>query len=320
MLSFTGSRISPHLVKKSNGTLIALSVPIAREGAQTYRLSELGVGTSDEPVTVIRPASEVFDKTAIASFEGCPIVDEHPGRFLDPSNWAGYSRGHAQNIRPGPESPDGRLLLADLVVHDGDLIAKIENGKRGISCGYECEYVPNSDGTYSQRRIRGNHIAVVPEPRAGEHVRINDGVPTYDVADFAEIARRYHRQNVLSVSPAPRVRTHAPMEVIDMGGRDWGKMTPEQMIREITSIRDGALGGELHAIENDANFAAELMRSGVGPGTFAAELAKRNAAYASYQSDAERGAAFEEEARAAGAKMQGRCVDAAPVRIHRRGR
>ena len=54
------------------------------------------------------------------------------------------------------------------------LITKIKNGKREISCGYDCLWVPTADDAYEQREIRGNHIAVVDKGRAGHKVAIRD--------------------------------------------------------------------------------------------------------------------------------------------------
>ena len=65
-------------------------------------------------------------------------------------------------------------MIADLHIHDRDLINAIQNGKREISCGYECDYVQNEDGTYSQKKIRGNHVAVVERGRAGKRAAILD--------------------------------------------------------------------------------------------------------------------------------------------------
>ena len=65
-------------------------------------------------------------------------------------------------------------LLADIIVKDATTISKIENGTREISCGYDCEYVLTGDGTYGQKNIRGNHIALVANGRAGDAVRILD--------------------------------------------------------------------------------------------------------------------------------------------------
>lgn len=82
-----------------------------------------------------------------------------------------YTEGTAQNIRRSADEKD--LLIADLIIYDKELIKKIEEGKREISCGYECDYVL-VDGTYCQTNIRGNHIAVVDAGRAGHRVRIKD--------------------------------------------------------------------------------------------------------------------------------------------------
>ena len=85
--------------------------------------------------------------------------------------------GHAQNIRRGSgEWKD--FMIADLHIHDRDLINAIQNGKREISCGYECDYVKNEDGTYSQKYIRGNHVAVVDRGRAGKRAAILDSDKT----------------------------------------------------------------------------------------------------------------------------------------------
>jgi hypothetical protein len=167
MLAFCGSKISPHMLKTTGDALVCLGVPIARDGTQEYRASELGV-TNDRTVTVFRPADEVFDPAAVASFEGTPVTDDHPPHLLTPTTWSAYARGHLQNVREGTRDSDGnRCLVGDLVIHDANLIANITSGKREISCGYTCEYHPETDGSYVQRKIRGNHVAIVATGRAG---------------------------------------------------------------------------------------------------------------------------------------------------------
>ena len=78
-----------------------------------------------------------------------------------------------QNVRRG-SGEDRDKLICDLVVYDAALIAKIDAGKREISCGYECKYIERDDGTYGQMDIIGNHVAVVEEGRAGHEVAIRD--------------------------------------------------------------------------------------------------------------------------------------------------
>ena len=91
--------------------------------------------------------------------------------MVTPENSNKYTKGTTRNVRRSSSEND--MLIADIVVYDADVIKEIEEGKREISCGYECDYV-ESDGTYCQTNIRGNHVALVDAGRAGHRVRIKD--------------------------------------------------------------------------------------------------------------------------------------------------
>lgn len=171
MRAFYGDRFSPNMTKTPEGFLVCHNVPIARTGAQEYLPQELGM-SGDGLVTVHREAADVFAPAAMASFEGKPVTDDHPPTGVDPSNYGCYMRGVVQNVHH-----DEERLLADLVIHDANLIAEIESGKREISCGYECKYVQGDDGAYKQIDIVGNHVAVVDNGRAGPAVSIQDKKP-----------------------------------------------------------------------------------------------------------------------------------------------
>ena len=93
--------------------------------------------------------------------------------MIGPDDVEIYEKGHAQNIRRGTEEWRD-YLLADLHIHNRELIDAVQGGKREISCGYECEYTVNEDGTYNQKNIRGNHVAVVGRGRAGKRAAILD--------------------------------------------------------------------------------------------------------------------------------------------------
>lgn len=174
MLAYYGYTISPNQLETVEGFLICRNVPIARTGEMEYLESELKPdGSSSKMVTVIRSPDEVFSEAALSSFEGKPITDEHPPELLTPDTYSQYARGHAQNVRKGEGEWEGHVI-ADLHIQDEELIQAVQNGKREISCGYECSYTENEDGTYSQHEIRGNHIAVVTRGRAGKHVAILD--------------------------------------------------------------------------------------------------------------------------------------------------
>ena len=175
MLAYYGYTISPNQLETGEGFLICKNVPIARTGSQDYLGSELGLsgGDSGRIIAVIRSPDEVFSEAALASFEGKPVTNDHPPGLIGPDDVKTYEMGHAQNIRRGTgEWKD--FMIADLHIHDRDLIDAIQNGKREISCGYECDYAKNEDGTYSQKNIRGNHVAVVDRGRAGKRAAILD--------------------------------------------------------------------------------------------------------------------------------------------------
>ncbi len=172
MRAYYGSRISEHMTKTPEGFLICHNVPIARTGKQDYLPQEIGLeGT--QMVPVIRTEEEVFSPQAIASFEGKPVTLEHPPMAVLPENYGMFLKGHAQNVHRG-QGADSDLLLADLFIDDQELIRQIDDGLREISCGYECDYEEDDHGAVYQRRIRGNHVAVVEAGRAGSRVSIKD--------------------------------------------------------------------------------------------------------------------------------------------------
>ena len=175
MIQYYGYTISPNQIETGEGFLICRNVPISRTGDQEYMGWEIGIpgAGGGQIVTVHRPPEEVFSTAALASFEGKPVTNDHPPVLIGPDDVKTYEMGHAQNVRRG-EGEWEEYTLADLHIHDRELIDAVQSGKREISCGYECEYVPNGDGTYTQRNIRGNHVAVVERGRAGKRAAILD--------------------------------------------------------------------------------------------------------------------------------------------------
>lgn len=173
MRAFYGSKISDHMIETPEGYLICKAVPIARTGVQDYRGIEFGAPSAQQIYHVKRPEAEVFSVAALASFEGKPVVNEHPSEDVTSDNYARYTKGVCRDVRRG----DGALsecMVADLIIYDKQLIQAIKNGKRDISCGYNCLWVPSGDQGYIQKEIRGNHVAVVSQGRAGHKVSIRD--------------------------------------------------------------------------------------------------------------------------------------------------
>lgn len=174
MLAYYGYTISPNQIETGEGFLICRNVPIARTGSMDYLESEINPeGSSAKMVKVLRAPEEVFSEAALSSFEGKPVTNEHPPDLLTPETYSLYAKGHAQNVRKGVGEWEGHMV-ADLHIQDETLIREVQEGKREISCGYECVWSDNGDGTYSQHEIRGNHVAVVTQGRAGKNVAILD--------------------------------------------------------------------------------------------------------------------------------------------------
>ena len=173
-MHYYGTRLSENISRREpEGYLLCLNVPVARTGTQDYLPEELGLPPGSSFIPVLRPEAEVFSPETIASFEGMPVTNDHPPEGVDTSNIRALQKGHAHNVRRG-SGEESDLLLADLIITDPGLIDLIlEDGKREISCGYTYELC-EENGQYIQRKIRGNHVAVVDAGRAGHRVSIKD--------------------------------------------------------------------------------------------------------------------------------------------------
>ena len=178
----TEERYGPHTGQLlSSGAFVATGVSVARTGWKAYRESELFPGGSSRMVDVYTSAEELFSPLTIASGESKPVTLNHPWQFVTPFTWKGTAVGHMVNVRKGTEPlEDGNYpLVADVVVADVTAIDAVKAaGIRGTSLGYECEYSPLDNGTFEQRRILINHVALVGEPRT-RNTRIEDAAMEY---------------------------------------------------------------------------------------------------------------------------------------------
>ena len=162
------------MTRTKEGFLICHNVPIARTGSQNYLAQEVGLPERyGEIIKMHRPEEEVFALETLASFEGKPVVDGHPADDVRPDNWSAYAKGTCTNVRRG-NGADADKIIADLIIYDAIMQSEIEAGKRDVSCGYEYIKEIADNGEFIQRRIRGNHVAIVDNGRAGKTVRIRD--------------------------------------------------------------------------------------------------------------------------------------------------
>lgn len=167
------------------GYLYCEDVPLARTGTQIYMPDEIGIaGGSDGLVHVERRPEDVFNAKAVASFQGKPVTDDHPALNLTSKQWRDHARGTILNPRQG-EGDQTDLMVGDLLIYDADIIQKVADGKREVSCGYTAEYEITGPGRARQLDIIGNHVALVKQGRCGGRCAIGDHAVTDQVTPMA---------------------------------------------------------------------------------------------------------------------------------------
>ncbi|NHB89730.1 DUF2213 domain-containing protein [Photorhabdus tasmaniensis] len=170
---------------QADGSLLCKDVPIARTGTQTYLPEEVDLQPDASGlVTVYRTEDEVFSPETMASFEGVAVTLDHPEDdegdivFVNPSNFSELAHGHIQNVRRGTGDKSD-LLVADVLVKRQEAIDAVNAGMTDVSCGYDTKYKQLAPGKGKQYQIRGNHLAIVENGRAGSRCAIGDSAPTF---------------------------------------------------------------------------------------------------------------------------------------------
>ena len=176
----TEQRYGPHTgTLISTQAFVATNVAVARAGWKKYRESELfSGGSSTKLVDVYTSPEQLFSEVTMASAEGKPVCLNHPWTFITPETWRTAAVGHMSHIRKSTERlPDGNdALVADVVVNEVAAINAVKSaGIRGTSLGYQCEYGELGNGTFEQRNILVNHLALVASPRT-RNTRIEDSM------------------------------------------------------------------------------------------------------------------------------------------------
>ena len=169
-------KISENIRETPEGFLVCIGVPIARTGSMLYDKTEIPLDPDSQgKINVHRSAKEVFRPETIASFEGKPITITHPKEDVTPDNWKELAKGEIVNVRQGDTDDEGNVtLLADLLVKERVAINLVKAGLREVSCGYDADWIQEEAGKGWQENIRGNHLALVDQGRAGSSYAIND--------------------------------------------------------------------------------------------------------------------------------------------------
>ena len=142
----------------------------ARTGTQAYTRAD------GSRVLEYRPPSEVSNPDSLNTFGMKPATWGHPPSLLNTENTKQYQIGYTgSQVRYN----DGFVEVA-IVLTDKDSIEKVQRGDaREVSAGYRVDFDPTPGTTPEgesyvgvQRKIRVNHIAIVPRGRAGSEVRL----------------------------------------------------------------------------------------------------------------------------------------------------
>ena len=163
-----------------NGFLHVDACHIAKEKVYPYTGDELAELEGIDPDGVYYaylPAPVI--QNALTTFEGLPLLlDHHDESAAEP----------AKAYRVGSTGTDAayRAPYLDVSLHitDAEAIRRVESGEqREISIGFFATYAPAA-GIFNGEaydfvisRLTGNHVALVPEGRAGHDVLVADAAP-----------------------------------------------------------------------------------------------------------------------------------------------
>lgn len=165
------------------GWLTVEDNPITKVGVFPYLGSQIGAPEKDRIYMVYRPAEELNNIETIESFKLTPFINDHPKALL--GNINGLVATDAKRVegvfgeKVYFEHP---YLKANLRVYSAQTLDSIDLGKEELSAGYTCEWSRESGSfegvayEYAQRKIRGNHGALVEEGRSGPDVSVMDSM------------------------------------------------------------------------------------------------------------------------------------------------
>ncbi len=184
-------------VVDGNGWFEVKANPISKAGIFPYAGRQLGLTgpDADRIFQVLRPPEELGDPACVESFKLIPWIDEHV--MLGPNAQEVTDRAMAAEQK-GVQGVIGEevffkdgTLFANIKAFSSTLAALIQAGKRELSAGYRCIY-ELTGGVWNgqsydavQRKIRGNHLALVKEGRMGPEVAVMDRLTfTFDAKEI----------------------------------------------------------------------------------------------------------------------------------------
>ncbi len=147
-------------------------------GVQEYSAREFGID-SDEMIGVFRPPETVFHPETAESLKLKGIVFIHPESDVDSTN---HTRLAVGTVGETVEPIDSERLGASIQINDAEIVRMVlEREVEELSLGYDT-FVVSEEGIFNGKKyhykIDGpmiiNHLAIVPEGRCGDTVKILD--------------------------------------------------------------------------------------------------------------------------------------------------
>lgn len=156
----------------------------ARTGSQRYLAKQVFTDAAmlkqeglepDDIIELHRDEHTVFDEESMSTFRSAPVTIGHPKDAE--GNPIAVTAENAKELQvgvlEGMPVRDEDTLGGTLVLTSQEAIDALNSGIQELSAGYKCD-IEKIDGKYYQRRVRANHIAIVPKGRAGASCRISD--------------------------------------------------------------------------------------------------------------------------------------------------
>lgn len=171
--------------KDSNGYMHVDKSNITKEQVAPYmgdsipEWQELGLDPK-KVYNIYRPAEEL--EKAVPTFNGLPLMLEHWDMDADT---IGNVKEHVVGSLGTDANYEAPYLTNSITIIDAKAIEAVENGTfKELSAGYTCK-LDMTGGIFDgqaydgvMREIKGNHVALVPEGRAGHDVKVADALPS----------------------------------------------------------------------------------------------------------------------------------------------
>lgn len=242
---------------------------VTKVGVQMYPASQFGID-SDEPIGVFRPAETVFHPETIESLKMKPIVLLHPEQDVDSTNHSRLAVGSVgENVSPiDADRLGASIQITDEAVVKGILSREIEE----LSLGYDT-FVISQEGSFNGQKylykmdgpMINNHLAIVPEGRCGDSVKILDqGEETVNWKKFLKILRD---ANVSEARIKVLMADAKETDAVDM-------KTVAEALQEAKSVKDIDMGALVPALVAELKpQLEELVKSPEFTGALAKEIA-----------------------------------------------